>query len=223
MNVFFFMCRLPGFLFVAALLPGQTPVSDVESLHILNANWDFKPGWTLQLHSRVRTFENISAFNQFRVGPILQVRLHPRVIGLAGYYWKVQNRRVIREDFDLHRIWTGAQIRAVQKPRWSVDTRTVIERFVSSEFADYYRFRNRVMWNASGNGRKWLPFASAELLRQQEIWYGRYTAGTQYRPGGGVVLAFGYEYRASPLGGGSHIIATLIQFEGIRRMPPTIE
>lgn len=217
------MRGLFGLLLGAALLPGQTPVKDVESLHIFNLNLDFKPGWTLQLHSRVRTFENIGSFNQFRMGPILQVQLRPRVIGLAGYYWMDQNQRVIHQDFHLHRIWTGAQFRALQRPRWSVDARTVTERFVSSQFKDYFRFRNRVMWNANGSGRKWLPFASAEILRQQEIWYGRYTVGTQYRAGRGLVTAFGYEYRASPLGGGSHILATLIQFEGFRRMPPTFE
>jgi len=219
--------RSTVFLFLLpALLMAQGPrEDDAESLHIVNANLDFKPGWTLQLHSRVRTFENMSSFNQFRAGPILMVQLRPRLLGLAGYYFIDQNRRVTYQDFHVHRVWLGAQVRAVQRPRWTMDARTVTERFISSEFTDYYRFRNRLMinGNGNGNGRKWLPFISYEVLRQQERWYGRFTAGTQYRPAPGLLTSLGYEYRPSPIGSPSHILATMIQFERIRRIPPHID
>ncbi|MCL4793005.1 MAG: DUF2490 domain-containing protein [Bryobacteraceae bacterium] len=198
---------------------------DAESLHIVNLNLDFKPGWTLQLHSRVRTFENMSSFNQFRAGPILMVQLKPKLLGLAGYYFIDQNRRVVYQDFHVHRVWMGAQVRAVSRPMWTMDARSITERFISSEFADYFRFRNRLMvnGNGNGNGKKWLPFISAEVLRQQTIWYGRFTVGMQYRPRRGVLTSLGYEYRPSPIGSPSHILATMIQFERLRRIPPHID
>lgn len=210
-------------LLIAPLLPSQTIESDVESLHIVNANLDFRPGWTLQLHTRTRTFESMSSFNQFRAGPILMVQLKPRPLGLAGYYFINQNRRVTYQDFHVHRIWLGAQLRAVSRARWTLDARSVTERFVSGEFTDYFRFRNRAMVSASGNRRRWLPFASAELLNQQRIWYGRYTGGIQYRPAPGVLTSIGYEFRPSPIGSPSHILATMIQFERVRRIPPHID
>lgn len=212
-------------LLSAPLLPSQTIEDDVESLHIVNANLDFRPGWTLQLHTRTRTFESMSSFNQFRAGPILMVQFKPRLLGLAGYYFIDQNRRVTYQDFHVHRIWLGAQVRAVSHSRWLLDARTVTERFVSREFTDYFRFRNRAMVsaNGNGNGRRWLPFTSAELLNQQRIWYGRYTAGVQYRPGPGVLTSIGYEFRPSPIGSPSHILATMIQFERLRRIPPHID
>jgi hypothetical protein len=219
------MRRLLMFLLPAVALANPPLSDDAESLHIVNANLDFKPGWTLQLHSRVRTFENMGSFNQFRVGPILMVQVKPRVLGLAGYYFIDQNRRVVYQDFHVHRVWAGAQVRAVRQPKWTMDARSVTERFISSEFKDYFRFRNRLMVNGNGNGtgKKWLPFVSAEVLRQQTIWYGRFTAGVQYMPNPGLLTSIGYEYRPSPIGSPSHILATMIQFQRVKRIPPHID
>jgi hypothetical protein len=210
-------------LSLSTLLAAQTREDDAESLHIVNLNLDFRPGWTLQLHTRVRTFENISSFNQFRAGPILMVQLRPRLVGLAGYYYINQNRRVTYQDFHVHRVWAGAQVRAWDTPRWAWDARSLTERFISSEFRDYYRFRNRLMVTGAAPGRAWQPYASAELLRQQSLWYGRYTAGVQFRPARGVLASLGYEFRPSPIGAPSHILATMIQFERPRRIPPHID
>lgn len=207
----------------ALLLLQPLRADDVESLHIVNANLDFKPGWTLQLHTRVRTFENMGSFNQFRGGPILMVQVRPRVVGLAGYYYINQNRRVVHQDFSLHRVWAGGQVRVLRHPNWTADARSLAERFVSGQFPDYFRFRNRIMVTRNGGGRRLLPFVSAEALRQQNIWYARYTAGVQYRLSPKVLTSIGYEYRASPTGPPSHILATMVQFERIRRVPPHID
>lgn len=209
----------------APVLFAQTKPHDVESLHTFNANFDLRPGWTLQLHTRLRTFENVSAFNQFRAGPILMVQLRPRLLTLAGYYHTSHHERVTHRDFRVHRIWVGAQARVLNRSRWTMDARTLTERFVSAEFTDHYRFRNRVMVSGrgEGNGRRWLPFVSAEVLRQQNIWYGRYTAGVQYRPRPGIMTSFGYEFRPSPNGPPSHVLATMIQFDRVRFTPPHID
>lgn len=210
-------------LSTAPALFAQTSAHDAESLHIVNVNLDFRPGWTLQLHSRTRTFESMSSFNQFRAGPILMVQMKPRLLALAGYYFIHQNRRVTYQDFHLHRVWLGVQGRVLSRRDWTMDARSITERFISSEFTDYFRFRNRLMLNGNGNGRRWLPFISGEVLRQQSIWYGRYTAGLQYRPVPGVLTSFGYEFRPSPIGSPSHILATMIQFERLRRTPSHID
>lgn len=205
-----------------ALTVAAARADDVESLHIINMNLDLRPGWTMQLHSRVRTFENISAFNQLRLGPILMTQVRPRVLALAGYYYIDQNRRVVYQDFHIHRAWTGAQVRAAQRRYWSVDARSLVERFISSEFTDYFRFRNRAFLNLHPR-RGLMPFASAEALRQQNIWYGRYTAGVQWRAGLRGLMSVSYEYRPSPIGAPSHILATMLQFDTNRLTPPHID
>ena len=205
----------------AVLAPGVVLGDDTESLHTANLNFDFKPGWTLQVHTRVRTFENISAVNQYRVGPIVLWQAAPRFTLLAGYYFINQNRRVTHQPYSLHRIFTGGQYRVLRGESWSVDTRSALERFISTGFRDYWRWRNRAMVN--WNTRSGLPYVSGEGLVQQGIWYGRYTAGMQWKVHPKVTLGAGYEYRQAPNGPGSHIIATFMQWSAYTHTPPHVD
>src|SRR5262245_54797465 len=92
---------------LAALAVQPMAADDLESLHIFNVNFDLKPGLTVQLHTRARTFENISAFNQFRVGPVVMWQAKPRFNLLAGYYFIDQNTRVKHDPYTVQRIWGG--------------------------------------------------------------------------------------------------------------------
>lgn len=201
--------------------PTVVQADDVGSLHTFNVNLDFKPGWTLQVHTRVRTFENISARDQFRVGPILLWQAAPRFTVIGGYYYIDQQRREVRNPFSLHRIFSGGQYRVLRGDTWSVDARSAMERFISTGFRDYWRWRNRGMVNWST--RIGLPYVSGEALVQQGIWYGRYTGGMQWKVHPRVTLGAGYEYRQSPVGPGSHIIATFFQWSAYTHTPPHVD
>lgn len=205
----------------AVLAPGVALGDDVESLHAFNANLDFRPGWTLQLHTRVRTFENAGSFNQFRVGPILLWQAAPRFMLLAGYYYTEQNRRVIHQPYSLHRVFTGGQYRVLNREAWSLDARSALERFISSGFHDYWRWRNRAL--VSWKTRAGLPYLSGEALVQQGIWYGRYTAGMQWKVRPKVIVGAGYEYRQAAAGPGSHVIATFVQWSAYTHTPPHMD
>lgn len=194
---------------------------DLESLHIVNFNFDLKPGWTLQLHTRTRTFENVSSFNQFRFGPILMWQASPRFTALTGYYSITQNTRVVHRDYPVHRVWGGGQYRVLRQESWSIDARGLMERHVSPEFNDYWRMRSRAMLNV--RSRVGMPYLSGEALLQQGIWYGRYTAGLQWQLDKRILVGAGYEYRQSPRGPGSHIIATFFQWTAHRHTPPHID
>ena len=215
------MHGLLGRVFALLVFSLAVHADDFESLHITNINLDLNRRATLQVHTRLRTFENAGSYNQFRVGPILSVQVLPRTGVLFGYYLIDQNRREVHTRYRIHRIWSGVQVRAINRNRFWMDTRAVAERFVSTELVDYWRLRSRAMiWRPTPLGTAYL---SGEALRQQRIWYGRYTAGLQWRLHQRLTLASGYEYRQSPAGGGSHIIATTLQWQGVVQTPQHVD
>lgn len=210
-------------LFLLAAGTFTAYANDVESLHNFNVNFDFRPGWTLQMHARVRTFEDMSAYNQFRVGPILMWQVLKRVNLIGGYYFTNQNTRVIHRDTDLQRYWGGGQLRWIAKRQWTLDTRHLIERFNPEPevLPDYWRQRHRAL--ATINTPKVQPFFGVEALRQQNRWYGRYVSGIQFRPVKRMLMGFGYEYRDAIAGPGSHVITTTLQFDAYRHTPQHID
>ena len=209
---------LRAVVFLAAL---RVSADDLESLHIVNVNIDLKPGWTLQLHTRARTFEYVGSFNQGRVGPVLMWQAAPRFTTLAGYYFINQSTRVTHDPYNIHRVWGGGQYRVLRSESWSLDARGLMERFFSNQFNDYWRWRSRAMF--SKTTRIGMPYASGEALLQQGIWYGRYTAGMNWQPHRRLIVGAGYEYRDAPRGPGSHVIATFVQWTAHRHTPPHID
>lgn len=206
---------------LVALGCGPVLADDVESLHAFNVNLDFKPGWTLQLHTRVRTFESLGSFNQARGGPIFIWQAKPRFSTLLGYYFINQNTRVSHQPYSLHRVWGGGQYRLVQREAWSIDARAVLERFASASFKDYFRTRTRAMLNR--RTPIGMLYLSGEALAQQNNWYGRYSSGLQWRLNPRVIFGAGYEYRQAPVGSGSHILATFLQWNAYRHTPPHVD
>lgn len=200
---------------------GAARASDLESLHIINANLDLKPGWTLQLHSRFRTFKEASAFQQFRIGPILLWQAKPRLTLLGGQYFLTQEPRSGGPSYRVNRSWGGTQVRLISRPSFWLDGRTLAERHISAAFHDYWRMRARAMITFKARGVQ--PFTGAEVLRQQNAWYGRYTAGVQWRIVPKALVSLSYEYRDAVTGPGSHVIATMIQFDGIRFVPAHVD
>jgi hypothetical protein len=211
-----------GSLSVAALLSvcAVQAQDDFGVLHITNANLELNEKSTLQIHTRLRTYDNSSEFFQFRAGPILIHQFQPRIVGLAGYYYMSQDGSS-RANRRIHRFWAGPQFRILDSRKWAVDTRHLIERFAVSGDDDYTRYRNRAMLIYKQGTLQ--PFASFEALVQNGEWYERHAVGVQIRSRGPMSYTVGYEYRASPAGPGIHLIATTIQFRAWRHGPPHID
>jgi hypothetical protein len=184
--------------------------ADVESLHVFNFNFVLGPSLTVQLHSRARTFEHVKAFQQLRLGPILYWRRTDRLTLVAGYYNIDQGTRQTHNFFGVHRYWSGAQVRVARDLHY----RGLVERFVSDNFQDYFRVRNRLMWIRGVRVGQF--YGSAEALMQQGIWYGRYTTGVTWTLHDRLSLSTGYEYRDAARGPGSHIIATTLNWDALR-------
>ncbi len=161
------------------------------------------------LHSRVRFYNNISDFFQFRTGPILFYDWKKRLQWQAGYYLVEQQGP--KEVVSIQRPWAGAQIRAFGNGRFSVDWRNLIERHILLGPGDFTRFRTRAMANIQPKVG-WQPYASAEALALKGHVIGRYTTGVNYATLGGNLFGVGYEYRQDVGRPGAHIIATMMQF-----------
>ena len=118
-------------------------------------------------------------------------------------------------------MFGGGPCRLLAREAWSIDARSALERFISPELRDYWRWRNRAMVNWTM--RVGLPYISGESMVQQGIWYGRYTGGMQWKVSPRVTLGAGYEYRQAPVGPGSHVIATFLQWSAYTHTPPHVD
>lgn len=161
-------------------------------------------------HNRIRFFNDISDFYQFRTGPIVYYDWNPRLQLLAGYYLLQQRSNVTFQT--IQRPWAGAQFRVWKRDKASVDWRNLLERHAYSGPGDFTRVRSRAMVNLQPRAG-WQPYASAEGLALQGHVVGRYTAGVNYATEQGHLIGFGYEFRQTVGGPGSHFIATLLQFQ----------
>ncbi len=197
---------LLAFLGAAAL----SNAGDVESLHIGNMAIELKRGWTLQLHSRLRTNHNISDLYQVRGGAIMQLQALPRLAGIAGYYY-IEQEDSAGHLFGVQRGFGGAQMRVWENQKAAVDARVLGERFFAGPGDDYTRGRWRL--GASSKRRSAAPFVSGEALRAQGVWTGRFAGGLQWTRRDGSQLATGYEHRQHPAGAASHVLFTVVQWQ----------
>ncbi|MGC4056117.1 MAG: DUF2490 domain-containing protein [Paludibaculum sp.] len=210
--------RLLAGVMLAALAQSPSYADDVESLHTLNLNFEWRRGLTLQMHTRLRTFENISAYNQFRGGSVLLWQANPRLQVITGYYYTNQNRRIVHTTYDIHRPFGDLQYRVLRGETWSVDGRVALESFHSDQFENYRRWRGRAQ--LTKKVRFGEPYASGEAFHERGTWYGRYSAGVQWKLNARLKVGTGYEFRQALSGPPSHVIAT--QFEWQARSPRSI-
>jgi hypothetical protein len=212
MKFMFVLVKILGGLLA---LTGLASAGQMESLHIMNAAVELKPNWTLVLHSRMRTNQNISQFHQARGGAILQWQARRRVAALGGYYY-IEQEDAAKHHFNVHRAWGGAQFRLWENSKVSLEGRTLVERFFAGPSLDFTRGRWRLGAASRRPGAR--PYFNAEALRVQGQWLGRFTGGVQWTARAGTQFAAGYEHRQYLVGHGGHILFTTIQWQA-RRAP----
>jgi Protein of unknown function (DUF2490) len=196
---------------IAALaVSGRAQDRDVASLHQFNVFVATKGNLRVMLHNRVRFYNDISDFLQYRTGPIVSYDWKPQVQLMSGYYL-IQQRS--NETFiTIQRPWIGASINTYRSKRLRVDWRTLLERHIYIGPGDFMRFRTRAITNFQPKSR-WQPYASAEALALKGTVIGRYAAGMNYATDRGHSFGIGYEFRQDIGKPGSHFLMTLIQFQ----------
>jgi uncharacterized protein DUF2490 len=196
---------------IAALaVSGRAQDGDVASLHQFNFFVATKGNLRVMLHNRVRFYNDISDFLQYRTGPIVSYDWKPQVQLMSGYYL-IQQRS--NEAFiTIQRPWIGASINTYRSQRLRVDWRTLLERHIYIGPGDFTRFRTRVITNFQPKSR-WQPYTSAEGLALKGNVIGRYAAGMNYATDRGHLFGIGYEFRQDIGKPGSHFLTTLVQFQ----------
>jgi hypothetical protein len=191
------------------LFPALALSQDWGGLHIVQGELGLSQKLTVQLHSRIRTNDDFSAYLQSRGGSILSYRWKPGIQWLAGYYF-IDEEGVDFRTTNFHRAFGGAQYQLLRRKGFNLEGRTLTERFVTTRSGSFQRNRQRITLTI-GEGQ-WRPYLQSEALVQRGIWVGRFGAGLQRMQRGGGSFSIGYEMRQSPHGGHMNLITTNLQF-----------
>ena len=183
---------------------------DVASLHQFNLLAEINSNFRVMLHNRVRLYNDISEFLQYRIGPVLFYDWKPRIQLQAGYYLTEQRSK---DTFvTIQRPWFGASLSTYRSEKLRVDWRTLVERHLYSGAGDFTRVRSRGIANFNPKS-SWQPYASVEVLALKGNIIGRYATGLNYATEKGHLVGAGYEFRQDVGKPGSHFLTTLIQFQ----------
>jgi len=187
---------------------------DVESLHQFNAFLKPTNRLTIQSHLRLRTNENVSSFFQVRGGPIAFFAVKPRVSLIGGYYYIGQSNRTSEEVNGFHRAFGGVQVGIFKTPKLTLESRTLVERFVLTPSGNFTRGRQRLMLQKQGKGV--LPYFSVEGLVAQQRGTVRVTVGILKQVSPKLQLLMGYEMRQYTNGRVGHVLVSNLQFVQLR-------
>jgi hypothetical protein len=196
------MCfKLLGAL--ATLSLGLGVCQDLGSLHIFNGDIALGKNGLLQLHTRVRTHQQLQQFFQFRGGPIYYHNYRPWLQAIGGYY-HIDEDKPDGKIHGFHRYFGGGQFLTPTGKAARFEARTLLERFENTRrgdpHSDFWRVRER-FWLTLGR-RSIRPYGQAEFLRQHGELLTRAGSGVLWRTQARDVF-LGYEFRQLP--GGSHL------------------
>ena len=183
---------------------------DIESLHQFNAFFKPTDKLTVQSHLRVRTNENISSFFQIRGGPIATFAVKPRVSLIGGYYFIGQASRAHDDIDEFHRAFGGVSVALLKNSKFTLEARTLVERFVSTPSGSFIRGRQRLMVQKQGKGL--LPFFSVEGLAVAHRGTVRVGVGVVQQVSPKLQLLMGYEMRQYTNGRVGHVVVRNLQF-----------
>ena len=183
---------------------------DIESLHQFNAFFKPTDKLTVQSHLRVRTNENISSFFQIRGGPIAYFAVKPRVSLIGGYYFIGQASQVHDDIDEFHRAFGGVSVAVLKKSQFTLESRTLVERFVSTPSGNFMRGRQRLMVQKQGKG--FLPYFSVEGLAVAHRGTVRVGVGILQQVSPKLQLLVGYEMRQYTNGRVGHVLVSNLQF-----------
>lgn len=177
-------------------------------MHLFNLDVAVNNRFTLQVHSRVRTNNDLSSYFQSRGGPIAFVRVAPRVRMIGGYYF-IDEETAGGNLQNFHRVFGGAEV-VLPTPRWlKLESRTLGERFIGTTSGSFWRTRQRLFFTF-GQG-KVRPYFHTEGLIQRGVPLGRFSGGLLVPTKARDVMV-GYEYRQHPNGTHLHQITTTVLF-----------
>ena len=194
------------------LLAVPALADSVESWNTVEANVATHGRFRVAFQGQFRVRLPDGDFFQLRAGPILRYSASERLVVMAGYYFREQ-QRPIRDWGDSHRTFGGVLI-PLTSGRVRVVNRALLEHHFGGWAPDQVVFRDavRLDWMRRGVG----PFGGSEVFIDQHGFF-------QQRIGGGVRLsvaessALEFQYhvdvRRFEAGGNRHVLTTAFRFD----------
>ena len=165
----------------------------------------------IDLHTRFRTNEHMTNFQQGRSGAVFRWNADRRITAIGGYYYGHQEDG--RDEWSkFHRVFGGGEVLLHSDKRMRLTSRTLVERFFAPADVDFNRYRQRFRLSVD---RKFGPFLTSE-------WFFDTSGYLSSRNGGGVrwkwsswswvEAGYLYDDRSPKLGPDRHMIVTQMFF-----------
>ncbi len=165
----------------------------------------------VDLHTRFRTNQHLTNFQQGRSGAVLRWNAQRRFTAIGGYYFGQQEDG--RDEWtNFHRVFGGGEALVHRGERMRLTSRTLVERFIAAPGIDFNRYRQRVRLSVDG---KVGPYLSSEwFFDAQGYLSARHGGGIRWKWSSWSWLEAGYLYddRSSRLGPKRHMIVTQMFF-----------
>ena len=165
----------------------------------------------VDLHTRFRTNQHLTNFQQGRSGAVLRWNAQRRFTAIGGYYFGQQEDG--RDEWtNFHRVFGGGEALVHRGGRMRLTSRTLVERFIAAPGIDFNRYRQRVRLSVDG---KVGPYLSSEwFFDSQGYLSARHGGGIRWKWSSWSWLEAGYLYddRSSRLGPKRHMIVTQMFF-----------
>lgn len=200
--------RAVALLFVAA---AALCAEEVWTLHGFDFGLIRTKRIEVDLHTRFRTNEHMTNFQQGRSGAVVRWNAVRRFTAIGGYYFG-QQEDGLDEWARFHRLFGGGEALVYRNERVRLTSRTLVERFVAAPVADFNRYRQRMRLSVDG---KVGPYLSSEWFFDAEGYLSaRHGGGVRWKWASWSWVEFGYLYddRSPRLGPLRHMIVTQMFF-----------
>jgi hypothetical protein len=184
--------------------------ADLQSWHGADFQLLDSSKWALRVRGEYRTGSQWPVAAQFRGGPELRYRAHPRIT-VIGLFHAIEGKSATGDWDEYNRAFAGVEV-PLTGGKYRLTSRTAAERFFSSSAPGLARYREMLRLRF---GTKFEPYTSGE------IFFGRHGL-IGVRPNAGFVLplsrrvgldiGYHFDWRGDRYGGLRHIVYTYLRF-----------
>ncbi len=193
------------------LAAGSLHAEEVWTLHGFDYGLIRSRRIEVDLHTRFRTNQHMTNFQQGRSGAVLRWNAHRRLTAIGGYYFGKQEDS-LDELTNFHRVFGGGEALVYGGERMRLTSRTVVERFIAAPGEDFNRYRQRLRLSVDGRVG---PYVTSEWFFDAKGYLSaRHGGGVRWnwRSWSWVEAGYLYDDRSSRLGPERHMLVMQMYF-----------